>query len=194
MDLEHIEPALCALVAQVTGIEASCVVFENAPRPRFNTFLATLSWVSIVGAGVDETQWDFAADADPLQEMTPSVVGQRKAVLQISVVGLSQLPGQTARAVLELARTRMQAPSSLAALRAVELAFAGAEAVLAADYVVDGRWHPRATLDVHLNAVSRITDAAGRSSYIATVGAVSTIQNPDGTTAPASIQPGGILP
>ena len=83
---------------------------------------------------------------------------------------------------------------ALAALRAVELAFAGAEAVLAADYVVDGRWHPRATLDVHLNAVSRITDAAGRSSYIATVGAVSTIQNPDGTTAPASIQPGGILP
>ena len=148
MDLEHIEPALCALVAQVTGIEASCVVFENAPRPRFNTFLATLSWVSIVGAGVDETQWGFAADADPLQEMTPSVVGQRKAVLQISVEGLSQLPGQTARAVLEVARTRLQAPSSLAALRAVELAFAGAEAVLAADYVVDGRWHPRATLEL----------------------------------------------
>ena len=55
-------------------------------------------------------------------------------------------------------------------------------------------WRPRATLDVHLNAVSRVTDEAGRSPYIATATAVPSITNPRGTNVPASIQPGGTLP
>ena len=178
----------------MTGIDRSCVVFENAPRPRWTTYLATLSWVSIVGAGVDETEWDFTAGADPLLEMTPTVAGPRKAVLQVSVEGLSQTAGQTARAVLEVARTRLQSPSSLASLLAAHLAFAGTEAVMSADYVTDGRWRPRATLDVHLNAESQVVDTAGRQPYLATIGASASIHRPDGDAVATSIQPGGTLP
>ena len=194
MDLTSIEPALAALLATLSGVEATCVVWENAPRPRYNSRLALLSWVSGVGVGVDETTWDYAVAVDPLAEMTPTVTGQRKVVLQVSVESLDQRPGYTARNTLEEVRTRLQSPSALAALKAVGLAFASSGNVTPADYRVDGRWLSRSVLDVRLNALSRITDTAGRTSYLATIGAVPTITRPDGAAVDPDIAPGGTLP
>lgn len=194
MDLATIEPALVTLASALTGVEASCCVWENAPRPRHNGRLVLLSWVSIVGAGVDETTWTYAADADPLKEMTPTVTGQRKATLQLSVEALDQRPGHTARQLAERARTLAQGPSSLAALLAVGLAFAGAEPVQQADYRVDGRMVSRCTLDLHLNALSAVVDDAAQTSYIATVTTTSTVTHPDGSPVADSIAPGGNAP
>lgn len=194
MNLAEIEPALLTVASALTGVELPCCVWQNAPRPMHNGSLVLLSWVSETPFGVDAPRWDFAAGADPLQEMTPTVVGHRRAVLQIDVEVDDQTSGVNAHAVMSRARARLMWPSVLASLRAVGLAVAGAEAIAVTDYVMDGRYVSRRTMDVRLNATAEETDLDGRTSYIATVGAVSTIQNPDGTTAPASIQPGGMLP
>ena len=182
MDLATLEPALAAIVRRITDFtNVEPVQWENEPRKKHNGRIALLSWVSVVATGVDETQWAYAANADPLLEMTPTVIGQRKATLQVSVEVHDQRAGHTARAVLELARTRLQAPSVLALLAAVGLAFAGTESVLPADYRVDQRWIARAILDVHLNAMSTFADTDGRASYIANVVASANITHPDGT-------------
>lgn len=194
MDLATIEPALAALASTLTGVEASCCVWENAPRPRHNGRLVLLSWVSIVGAGVDETAWAYEENADPLLEMTPTVVGQRKATLQLSVEVLDQRSGSNARQLAERARTLAQGPTSLAALLAVGLAFASAEPVVQADYKVDGRMVSRCTVDLHLNAMSAVVDTAAQTSYIASVTTTSTITHPDGTAVDPDIAPGGTAP
>lgn len=196
MDLATIEPALLAWAAAVTGVEASCVVWENAPRVQYNTHLVTLSWVSSREVGTDETVWAYDAAAESaLTEMTPTVRGQRAAVLQLSVEGYDHTAGTTARAILERARTRLQWPSSLAALRAVGLAWAGAGSVVAADYRgANDRWVSRALLDVNLNANASEADLAGRTSALTSVDVTADLQTPAGDSLADSIQPGGILP
>ena len=92
------------------------------------------------------------------------------------------------------ARTRVYWPSLLASLRAVGLAVARVEQVVVTDYPVDGRFVSRRTLDVILNAVSAETDAAGATSYIATVTTVGTVTRPDGGAIDPDIAPGGTAP
>lgn len=190
MDLATIEPALCTLAAALTGVEASCCVFENAPRPRHNGSLVVLSWVSRTGVGEDETLWAYASNADPLLEMTPAVKGPRRAVLQFAVeVTADQRPGYNAAALIERARTRLQRPSSHAALNAVTLAFAGVGAARQADYRADGRMVSRSLFEVQLNGAALEADLDGRTSYIATADVTGTVAGPDGTDVPATIQP-----
>lgn len=192
MDFETIEPALCTLVASATGVEASCVLFENAPRPRHNGHLALLSWVSTgnVGGATDEERWSYTADADPLQEMRVVLAGPRELRLQVSVETLDQRPGHTARALAERARARFAAPSARAALEAVGLAFVRATEVTRADYRVDGRVVPRSLFEVQMNGAASFEDEASRTSYIASVEVTATVTRPDGTdVTPPSLQP-----
>lgn len=191
MDFATIEPALRALVATATGIEASCCVFENAPRPIHNGKLALLSWVSTEAPGGDDLRWDYVADADPLAEMRPTVAGPRAATLQVSVETQNQTPGLTARALAETARARLQWPSARASLAAVGLALVSVAGVRQADYRVDGRWMPRALFEVRLNGASSAEDVAGRTSYIATVGVTATVTRPDDAPVLSSLQPSG---
>lgn len=167
MDLASIEPALLTWAAAVTGVEASCVLWENAPRVRPNTALVLLSWVSVTGVGTDETSWAYEANTDPLQEMTATVAGPRACVLQVAVETFDQRPGYTARAIAESARTRARGPTSEAALLAAGLGLANVGDVRTADYRVDQRWIPRTVTEFLLNAESRVTD--GTTSYIASV-------------------------
>ena len=173
MDLATIEPALLGWAAAITGVESTCVLWENAPRVRSNTALVLLSWVSIVGVGTDETSWAYAENVDPLQEMTATVAGPRTCVLQLSVETYDQRPGYTARAIAETARTRARGPRSEAALLAAGLGLAGVGDVRNADYRVDQRWIARTVMECRLNAESRVVD--GTTSYIATVEAELTL-------------------
>jgi len=194
MDLASIEPALAAIASTITGVPASCVQWENAPRVQWVTALVLLSWVSIVGVGIDGTEWTYGANADPLLEMQPTVVGLRRAVMQLSVQTLRQDAGHTARAIAEVARTRLQSPSTSAALAAAGLAFAGTEGVVKADYTVDKRVISRCLVDVRLNALSRVADPAGATSYIDTIEIAATVTRPDGSTVGAPLSPGGTYP
>jgi hypothetical protein len=190
VDLATVEPALTALAATVTGVESACCVFENAPRPRSNGALVLLSWVSRSAVGIDETSWEYAANADPLLEMTPTVEGPREASLQFAVeVIADQRAGHSAAALIERARTRLRWPSSLAALQAAGLALATIGPATTADYPADGRLVSRSLFEVRLNAAAREADTAGRTSYIATVATEGTVKRPDGTAVPATIQP-----
>lgn len=197
MDFTTIEPALCALVASATGIEAACVLFENMPRVRHNGRLALLSWVSTggVGSATDEERWAYTPNADPLQEMRVTLCGPRELRLQVSVETLDQRPGYTARALAERARDRFTMPSSRTALAAVGLAFVRATEATQRDYRVDGRWVPRALFEVQLNGAASVEDVDARTSYIATAEVTASVVRPDGTpVTPSSLQPSGDAP
>lgn len=190
MDLATVEPALREVIAACTGIELACVVFENAPRPRHNGRLALLSWVSRTGVALDASSWEYAENADPLLEMTPTAGGAREASLQFAVeVYTDQRPGYSSAALLERARTRLSWPSSLEALRAVGLALATVGAATQADYRADGRMVSRALFEARFNAVDFEADAAGRTSYIATAEVAGTVTDPAGADVSDSIQP-----
>lgn len=195
MDLETIEPALATLVAALTGVESGCVVWENALRPRHNGQLVVLSWVTTQGVGVDSETWTFEANADPTQEMTPTVQGARFGTLQLSVESTDQRPGYTARKIAERARTRFERQSTDDALGAVHLALAGVGAVTNADYPgSNDRMVSRCILEVRLNGRAREADTAGRTSYIATVQATAALTRPDGAALDADLQPTGSYP
>lgn len=189
MNHTTIEPALCALAAAITGVNVAFCVFQNAPRPRHDGQLVTLSWVSIESVGTDEQSWEYASNADPLLEMTPSVQGPRAATLQFSIESTDQRAGYTAHALADRARTRLMWPSSLDALSAVDLALAGIGNVVTTDSRADGRWLSRCTLDVRLNGIARESDLGARTSYIATVEATATITRPNGVAIDTDIQP-----
>jgi hypothetical protein len=188
-----IEPALLDWAAALTGVERACCHWQNAPRVRHNGQLVLLSWVSNVQVGVDATDYAYAANEDPLLEMTPTVTGNRLAVLQLDVEVHAQTPGANAAAIIDRARTRLRFPSALAMLEAAGLALASAEPAQTTDYKVDGRFVSRGTMDIRLKALSTETDSAGATSYIATVSTAATVTDPAGDEVAASIQPGGSL-
>ena len=194
MDLAAIAPALLAWASALTGVPASCCQWENDPRVQHNGQLVLLRWVSEIGVGVDATDYAFAANADPLLEMTPTTSGNRVAVVQVDIEVHDQRPGVNAHALASRARTRLYWPRLLAMLAEVELAVAGVEQIVVTDYEVEGHVVSRRTMDVRLNAVARETDDAGTTSYIATVETTATITDPAGDDVAAAINPGGTLP
>lgn len=191
MNLLVIEPALCALAAAVTGIPVALCVFDNVPRPQSpDGRVVVLSWISRTGVGQDGTRWDYASNADPLEEMTPTVQGSRECVLQFAVeITADQRSGYNAAAIIETARTRLSRPSSLAALEAAGLALATVGPGTQADFASDGRMVSRSLFELRLNAHASEADTDGRTSYIATVEATATIEGVDGVDLPVSIQP-----
>jgi hypothetical protein len=193
MDLATIEPGLLAWASTLTGVTLGCCQWENAPRVRHNGQLVLLRWVSEAGVGEDDVNYDYAANADPLLEMTPTVTGNRVVVVQLDVEVHTQTPGVNAHAIASRARTRIQWPSSQAALEALGLALARVEDVITTDYELDGRLVSRRSVDVRLHALSTETDSAGATSYIATVTATAAVTDPAGDEVAASIQPGGSL-
>lgn len=194
MDLATIEPGLLAWASALTGVPVAFCLWENQPRVQHRGQLVLLRWVSEVGVGEDETLYTYAANADPLLEMTPTVSGNRLVVVQIDIEVHDQRPGVNAHAIASRARTRIQWPSSLAALAALDLAMVGTEQIVVTDYELDGRFVSRRTMDVRLNASSRETDSAGAVPYIATVTTTAAITHPDGSAVDPDIAPGGILP
>lgn len=194
MDYTVLEPALQAWVASLTGVDPLVVLWENAPRVRHNGVLVLLSWVSATKVGTDDAAWVYEANADPLLEMTPEVMGPRTLTLQVSCECHDQRPGFTARAVLEHFRDRVRTPSSVALLAAMNVGLVQATNITTADYRVDGRVVSRTLMEVILNASAFVRDTAGATSYIATVVTTANITNVDGTPLPATIQPSGSLP
>jgi|GEM_PF-6952571 len=191
MDFAALAPGLLDVAASLTGVPRTCCQWQNEPRVQHNGSLVLLRHVSEVSVGVDAVDYAFAANADPLLEMTPTVSGNRVLVVQIDVEVHNQLPGVNAHALVSRARTRLRWPSTLAALEALGLALVGAEQVVVTDYEDDnGRMISRRSMDVRFNAVATEVDLDGRTSYIATVGTIATMS----PTVAASISPGGTLP
>lgn len=194
MDLATIAPGLLAIAASLTGVARACCQWENDPRVMHNGQLVLLRWVSEVGVGTDATDYAYAANADPLLEMTPTVTGNRVVVVQLDVEVHDQRAAVNAHMIASRARTRLQWPSTQAALRALDLAFVKAEQVAVTDYELDGHLVSRRTMDLRFNALSTETDAAGATSYLATVVTTAAVTHPDGTAVDPDIAPGGTLP
>lgn len=194
MDLATIAPGLLDVAASLTGVERTCCQWENDPRVAHDGQLVLLRWVSEIGVGTDAVDYVYAANADPLLEMTPTVTGNRVVVVQLDVEVHDQAAAVNAHAIASRARTRLRWPSIESALRALDLAFVKAEQVVVTDYELDGHFVSRRTMDLRFNALSSETDAAGATSYIATVTTTAAVTHPDGSAVAASIAPGGSLP
>lgn len=194
MDRATAEAALVTWAALVTGVEATCVQWENAgPRVRHNGALVLLSEVSFTEVGTDGARWAYASNADPLLEMTPAASGGRLWTVQVSVEVHDQRAATSARAVTDVAHVRASWPRARAVLTAADVAIASLGPTRSADYRVDGRVVSRALFELRLNTRVSAADTAGRTSYIATVGATATVVDPAGATLPSAIQPTGTI-
>lgn len=195
MDLATIEPGLCAWVASLTGITAALVTFENAPRPQFTSGgRALLSWVSMVAKDTPGVEWDYedqGEEGDALDEMTPTVTGDRVLVLQVGVETIDHRPGYSASVLAQRLVDRAHAPSSDAALEALNLGLADVGAPQRADYPADGRMVSRAVVEVRFNASFAFTDTDGRTASITSVEVGATVTGANGSALPGSVDSGG---
>lgn len=192
MDHATIDPALKTWVASLTGVPVACVLWENEPRVQHNGQLGLLRWVSEAPLGLDAEAWEYDEDAvDTLAELTPSVHGDRRAVLQVDVETNDQRPGYDAQLLAQRVVDRCRAPSSRAALAALNVALAGVGPVLRTDYPFDDRMVARASVELTFNAVSHYEDTAGQTATIASVDIDATVIGAGGLEVADSISPGG---
>lgn len=192
MDLAEIEPGLATWVASLTGITAALVTWENAVRPAFTTSRALLSWVTVVAKGPPGVEWDFDDTAvDALDEMVPTVVGERVLVLQVAVESIDQRPGQNASALAQRLVERAHAPSADAALEELNLGLANVADPVRADYTADKRMISRAVVEVRFNASHAFVDTEGTTSTITSVQTDATVTGANGSTLPDRADPGG---
>lgn len=197
MNLADAEPALTAWIASLTGITAALVVWENAPRPQFDTQLATCSWVSSAPRGVAGVTYEYDDEpTDPRAQMIPTQRGESVEVMQVQILSLDQRPGYNASALARQVVERCRMPGSIAALRAVNLGLQGVESYRLADRKVDGIMASVAVVEMRFNTTSayRSTAAGDTTSFIESVQYTSTIPGASGVALPATIAPGGTIP
>lgn len=200
MNLTTAEPALAAWVSSLTGITSALCVWQNAPRPRFDRGIATLSWVSSTPRGMAGVDYDYVEatgeDPDPLTEMVPTQRGESVEVLQIEVLSIDQRPGYNASYLARRIVERCRMPSSVAALRAQNLGLQDVSSYRLADRKVDDRYASVAIVEVRLNATSAFTSTAAgdTTSFIDAVDYAGTVPGSDGNPLPTTIAPGGTVP
>ena len=195
MDLETIEPGLLAWLAVLTGVPATCCVKLNAARPVHNGQILFMQWLSATPVGLDAEEWEFDEDAvDPLTELTPSLHGDRRAVLQVDIETNDQRPGYDGQHLAQRLVDRCRAPSSRTTLEALNVALAGVSGVRRTDYPFDGRMIARATVELTFNAVSHFTDTAGQTATIESVQIGATVTGSAGTALPDTVDSGGTFP
>lgn len=192
MDLATIEPGLLAWLATLTGVPATCCVKVNASRPVHTGALVLIQWVSIPQVGLDAEEWEFDEEAaTALTELTPSLHGDRRAVLQVDVETNDQRSGSDASHLAGRIVDRCRAPSSSATLEALNVALAGVGPVRRTDYPFDKRMIARATVELTFNAVSHYTDTAGQTATITSVEIGATVTGSAGTALPDTVDSGG---
>lgn len=192
MDLETIEPGLLAWLATLTGVPAACCVKQSASRPVHAGQLVLAQWTSLTSVGLDAEEWEYDEDAvDPLTELSPSLHGDRRAVLQVDVETNDQRPGYDAQHLAQRIVDRCRAPSSRATLEALNVGLASVGAVRRTDYPFDGRMIARATVELSFNAVSHHEDTEGQTATIESVEVDAEVTGSAGTELPDTVDAGG---
>jgi hypothetical protein len=191
MNLVQVESALKLWVAALTGVAIGFVVFEGAPQPRTNGRLVTLSWVSMPTVGTDEVR--YANDGSvlpPDANLTPMVVSLSKCTLQVTFdVNDNRPEAPHAFGLARLMLNRVRRPSSLAALRAVNLGFVGTTGPTNADSDTDDHNVSRAVLEVMMNASNLDRDESNPIGSVESIDLTSnTVDDEGGTPLPASLQ------
>jgi hypothetical protein len=194
VNLATLEPGLLTWLSTLTGTAAALCVKANASRPVVpaGAALVLIQWVSIPQVGLDATAWEYDDDAPTaLTELTPSLHGDRRPVLQVDVEVEDQRSGYDASAIAQRIVDRCRAPSSLTALGALNVALAGVAPVRRTDYPFNGRMTARATVELTFNAVSHYTDTAGQTATITSVQIGATVTGSAGTALPDTVDSGG---
>jgi hypothetical protein len=194
MDLATIEPGLLSWLSTLTGAASALCAKANATRPVVpaGSALVLMQWVSIPQVGLDAEQWEYNdAATTAVTELTPSLHGNRRPVLQVDVEVEDQRAGYDASAVAQRLVDRCRAPSSLTALEALNVALAGVGAARRTDYPFNGRMVSRASVELTFNAVSHYTDTAGQTATVTSVEIGATVTGSAGTALPNNVDSGG---
>lgn len=159
MDYARLETELPLLFAELLGIPCD---WRKRPRKQHTDACAQLDVISNASIGGDERAWvDVDSDADTVVDsIQATVYGVRELVVQVSVWSPVQSLATSARAYLERLRTRLSLPSSLDAIKALELALVGVEDLVLTDPDQDGRTRSEASIDVRFAYGHDETEAA----------------------------------
>jgi hypothetical protein len=127
--------------------------------------------------GRDFTVYDLDESLPSGEDNVPHQWAQRRFTLEISVESHNQTPGWAARNFLERVRTRLTRPSSLKALRALNVSILGHEPLANADRTNAERSMSKAVLDVHMGHALIEADTSGATGVIETVEVESTFKS-----------------
>ncbi len=191
MDLPTIEAALKVWIAALTGVAVGFVVDGGEPQPRHNGQLVTISWVSMPTVGTDEVRYEVDPSAvAPAPNLTPTVVSLSKWTLQITIeTNDNRAQGPNAMVLSRTMLNRIRRPSSLAALRAVNLGLIGATGPTSADSFVDDHNVSRVIFEVMINASNLDRDTGNQAGSVASIDVTSnTLDDEGGTPLPDSAQ------
>lgn len=122
MNWATIKPALEALIVAITGEK---VIFRDKRRPHLPTALKRrleLQITRTVPLGVDDRSHEFIPGNPNGSQIEFEDKGLRLFTLEVRGLSLRQVDGETAQQLVENVRDRLRRQSSLAALRAVEVA------------------------------------------------------------------------
>jgi hypothetical protein len=190
MDFATAHAALITLVAALSGVNASFVVFKGLPQPRHNGQLIRLSWLSMPTVGTDETRYENDGSVlVPDPNLTPAVVSLSRATLQVEVECNDNRATGHAFKIARQILNRVRRPSSLEALRAVNLGLAGTTGPIQADYTADDHNVSRAIIEFAFNASNFDVDTEDATGSIESVDVTTnTLDDVDGDPLPDSLQ------
>lgn len=194
MDLATVEPGLLSWLATLTGAASALCTKANATRPVVpaGSALVLIQWVSFAQVGRDAEQWEYNdAATTAVTELTPSLHGDRRAVLQVDVEVEDQRAGYDASMVAARIVDRCRAPSSHATLEALNVALADVGPVRRTDYPFNGRMVARASVELTFNAVGHFIDTAGQTATVTSVQIGATVTGSAGTALPDNVDSGG---
>lgn len=161
IDLSLIEPALVAIVQDLTGVQA--VAWSEQPATMAQELenaeidLSIVSWVSL---GSDDRRYEReeGSDGDPwggfAAPVREEVRGAREITVRFKCTSFDDVGGRSGRYFAQKISDRITLNSARAALLAVGLGFGSRVAFVDLSAVVDGRRRSIAAIDVRFNAIS----------------------------------------
>lgn len=185
MDFAAIQEAIRAQIKTCLGItvDTDCVWTKTAKGGTWkNSPRCLLSVRGLTPLGWDENRTAYDVGTDKL---VATRVGNRLFTILVRVEVDNQTPGADAYTLQSRLHTRLQRPTVLAALRAVNVALVNLGPAVDAEYRVDGRDVSAWAQEIRFSTVEQEVDAQSSGDYIKHVDLSSdTLKGADGEDLP----------
>jgi hypothetical protein len=171
IDWQTIRPALLDLFNDLSGLQT---VWQDKRRPFIDTSEQAITLLrvrSVEGIGVDDQRYvDQGTLAPPTPELEEQAAGHRRVSLDVRVESFRHDDDRFAMNAVEDIRTKVRFGSSLARLRALNIALVRvSQAIDLPNVVADDRVTSVATLDLILNVGVCVADGDNHVQTIETV-------------------------
>lgn len=182
---EDIENAIQRAVAQATGLASDSVIwkYQNFNQPDFD--YATVDLGDLITIGQDFVKYSTDLTRPNGQEIKQRVVGLREVSLEIEVFTADRLGNESAKPILERARTALRLPSIKHALNVAGLSPFDLGAVHSLPYIPSVNFRGRAVCSIRCNVITpEVVEYCG---YISRVRGTATWYTASGVTGGQAI-------